>query len=84
MIGTVGADRVRMDTSYGRSYPGGNGYKGSTYGPIKPGEQLGTIQNGDKTILIHNTGTGMAFPEPLMIPGIGPNGTTTVVNTKPV
>lgn len=35
-------------------------------------------------MLVHNTGTGVAFPQPLIIPGIGPNNSTTVVQTNPI
>jgi hypothetical protein len=54
------------------------------FGPILPGPQVTSYIQGDRTVLVHNTGTGVAFPQPLIIPGIGPNNSTTVVQTNPV
>ena len=66
---------MRLGTTYG-----------SSYGPEMPKPNIQTYHpvTGDKTIVVHNSSTGLAFPQPLIIPGVGPNGSTTVVQTNPI
>lgn len=71
--GTIGTTHYNykvnpIDTTYGNSY-----------GPAPLHPQITRYFTGDTNVLVHNTGTGVAFPQPLIIPGIGPNNSTTVV-----
>ena len=73
-IGTTSDQRTKAETAYEQAFGG----VGSTVKATNKRIALGPHQ-----LVFHNSGTGLAFA-PYIVPGVGPNGTTTYLETNPL